>query len=285
MRINSFIKYLGISLLLVSSVLIELRRREENRVLGLEPEVQQHLNQPFSEKVIPAYQDLQHYVETTQIIGTAKISPPALASKEIVSDIDLGSSKDGVTINELTAIRLIQECPVDVPACVEMSLDYDRDSIQYTSPENADGDTEFIVSVAGSLANGPVTIHLVRFTEYTGGMSCPSNVAVVGVLESGQTKLLTEAGVFLMEPEALAVGCPDCVAPSNGRSFRRVPSWDLGLVGLRREQLFQTEDGTLGVEDSDACILMSDDFQVLSPEECAELKSTTPLQIRGVACT
>ena len=96
MRINSFIKYLGISLLLVSSVLIELRRREENRVLGLEPEVQQHLNQPFSERVIPAYQDLQHYVETTQTIGTAKISPPVLASEEIVSGKILGVRRMGL---------------------------------------------------------------------------------------------------------------------------------------------------------------------------------------------
>ena len=213
------------------------------------------------------------------------------ANEEIATDIFRENSEAGDTTDDFSPIRLIQRCPVDLPACVEMTISAsDLDSVlKSRSAANAVGYTEFVVLAIGRLADGPIATYEVSLTGYTQGLECTSFgqslVAVAGVLESGQTKLLTEAGEFLMEPDGLSVGCTDCVAPSNGRSFRRSPSWDMWLVGLEREQLFQTEDGTLGVEQPDACILMSDDFEYVSSEECEKLKSSTPLEVEFGACT
>ena len=200
----------------------------------------------------------------------------------------------GDTTDDFTPIRLIQRCPKDVPACVEMTISAsDMDSVlQRQFPEEVGPDilsdtlsTEFVVLSSGRLVGGPLATYEFSLTGYTGGMWCTSfgqsRVAVVGVLESGQTKVLTDAGEFLMEPDGLSVGCIDCVVPSNGLSFRRAPSSNW----LEVRQLFQTEDGTVGIEQPKGCILMSEDFEYVSSEECEKLKSSTPLEVEFIECT
>jgi hypothetical protein len=161
--------------------------------------------------------------------------------------------------------------------------------LERKSPQDANGYTEFWVRARGSLAGGPKKVHLLLIRGYTDGMECTSfgqsNVAVVGLSASGESTLLSDSGEFVMAPDALTVGCPDCIAPSGDRSYRRSPSWDLSLTGHRAEQLFQSHEGQVAIEVPDGCIVLSDPFALLPARECATKRSPVPLEIQTGACT
>jgi len=161
--------------------------------------------------------------------------------------------------------------------------------LEQEPPQGADGYTEFLVRARGSLAGGPVREQVLSIRGYTDGIACTSfgqsNVAVVAVAESGRTTVLSESGELVLEPDALTVGCPACIAPSNGRSYRRSPAWDLTLTGHRPEQFFQTHDGLVVIETDHGCVVLSDPLVHRSPCECAGLRSPIPLEIESDACT
>jgi hypothetical protein len=161
--------------------------------------------------------------------------------------------------------------------------------LERKSPQDANGYTEFWVRARGSLAGGPDKVHVLLIRGYTGGIECTSfgqsNVAVVGLSPSGESTLLSESGEFVIAPDAHTVGCPDCIAPSNGRSYRRSPSWDLSLTGHRPEQLFQTHEGLVALQMQSGCIVLSDLFAFLPASECAAKRSPIPLEVQTGACT
>jgi hypothetical protein len=170
-----------------------------------------------------------------------------------------------------------------------ISAEHLESVLERQSAQDANGFTEFLVRARGSLGGGPVSVHLLRIRGYTDGIECTSfgqsNVAVVGMAPSGHTRLLSEVGEFVMAPDSLTIGCPDCIAPSNGRSYRRSPSWDLFLTGHRREQFFQTVDGLIAIEVDSGCIVLSDPFTFSPASECANRRSAVALDFASGACT
>lgn len=188
-------------------------------------------------------------------------------------------------------VRLLEKCPPGRAACIPMTISAEHLewSLEQQSAQDANGYTEFRVRAQGSLAGGPVKMHVLLIRGYTDGMECTSfgqsNVAVVALAPSGQSTLLSESGEFVMAPDALRVGCPDCIAPSNGQSYRRSPSWDLSLTGHRLEQFFQTHDGLIAIEADSGCTVLSDPFVHLPSSECTKKRSAVPLEIQTGACT
>lgn len=189
------------------------------------------------------------------------------------------------------AVRLLEQCPVTRAACVPMTISakHLEQVLERRSPQDANGYTEFWVRAQGRVAGGPTKVNVLLIRGYTDGIECTSfgqsNVAIVGLSPSGQSTLLSESGEFIMAPDALTVGCPDCIAPSNGRSSRRSPSWDLSLTGHRSEQFFETWEGEAAVDVPSGCIVLSDPFALLPATECAARRSPGPLDIRTGACT